>query len=1529
MARKVNTRFLIILTLVVGGGLVGVLLAQKLLNRKDADTLVQDAEMHLAADRHQDALISMQRAINARPDDPALRVRLGDMFLHLVQDDRGAWPKVFGSWHSALEVDPSYLPALERLLKIQRVQAEGSRSSQSFRDLRETASRIVKIQPDNYEIAGLVHQAVIEPWVRGIPAPLESIEEAVAALEELIEKDPSSPSHPYWVAQAKLHLAREQRGRERTRLRDEALAVIDAALERQPDNAETYWRAGMIHQAAAAFTEDKEEREQQIAHSRTLIQRGRELATGEEQRYVEIMTTAAQLALQNQDFDQANAILQEVADARPDDQFVRLHQARVLAITPGRRNDAIKLLETPVQNEEITPERLFRDPELATLLQLVELRINALSDLEQGSERDAAIQRIEEECARIQHRLGEQPRVLRLRGDFALARGDLVEAVSLYERTREVAQLEGQAGEPEFYDMLFRLSRAYRQLGQTGQAKSLLEQVLRQYPAHLPSRIHLTELLLMERDYAAAERQLELLEEHGATPEQLRLLRLNIALGSDDKATSGAIFSELPEETPAQMRAKADMALRMNQRDEAIRLLEAARRIDPESVNVRVLAMLYAADKQNDKALQVIEEGIAANPNDRTLAVIAEQLRNPDPDRIVEFRRQSISEIADEFTRELQLFDLERDQGNHEAALTHLNNAARLRPDDLNVKEALFQVALQQRDWDRATQLADELAAADHDKAGGALVRFRLALARGESARAVELARETVRRLPHFAQSYVALGQAYAAQGRFEAAITEFRQALERQGSNPDALRGIIASYYALQQPDNARRYIEQARRLRPNDAFFVEAELNHMQHYGDPTQALPAREAAVKRDPENPRARLELARLYRQAARYEETERQNSQAAAQHLQRSQAILRECIEKWPDELQFYTTLAEVLVDLDQREEAEKTLKALAARDAWKDRAAPHQLLAEFHARLGNIPQAEYELRQAMIKSDGDMSIRLQLSNFLSQIGKINEALAELESVRDDPAAQRQRVDILLRAGQIDMAETALKDAIAANPQALDLKAHLGLIYLATERLDEAMDIAGEVLAREGENVVALLTRGRVRLIKGEVDAAIADLTKVVEISSQNVDARVALADARRQRADYTGAIREMEEAVKIQPLNKSLRLRLFHLYRTAQPSPRWIDAERLLRETRQMPQFAQDPELALLESQMWRARGQHARAVTSIEEAMKLAPNNAGLQNEYYQTLIAARQHRRVLDETRTLAAGDEAPFWVHHARALAHKGMGDRSAALGEFEKAISRAEAEQNGAATAQLIQSLGREIGVTEAIRHIGDRINTDPAWQLLALQLYHASGESAAAVALLEQMDQTALTDVQRAQYLRMAGLIYSSTRPLPMANEAYDAYIQLLDLNPNAVDVLNNLAYLLVDTMRPARPEQAVTYSQKAMDLLAREGRIEPIIQDTHGWVLTHLPDRLDEGINVLSAIVNRGADFPDVYYHLGEAYLKKESADLALTQLRRAQAVIADAEAQGMQQYDELKLRVEDAIYRAEALARQKAASAQ
>ena len=187
MARRVNTKFLIILTLVVGGGGVAALFAERVLFKKDAETLIAEAERAEAAKNYLEAAQKMGQAAGVRKNDPSLRVRQGDLTLQLAREDTDAIRRAIGAYRAALQMDPHHLPALERLVRYQRHLAQVSPQPQVFADLKETARRIVNLQPDNYEMQGLIHQATIEPWAsNGYPASNSTIDEAVEALTELM-----------------------------------------------------------------------------------------------------------------------------------------------------------------------------------------------------------------------------------------------------------------------------------------------------------------------------------------------------------------------------------------------------------------------------------------------------------------------------------------------------------------------------------------------------------------------------------------------------------------------------------------------------------------------------------------------------------------------------------------------------------------------------------------------------------------------------------------------------------------------------------------------------------------------------------------------------------------------------------------------------------------------------------------------------------------------------------------------------------------------------------------------------------------------------------------------------------------------------------------------------------------------------------------------------------------------------------------------------------------------------------------------
>lgn len=1517
MARRINTRFLIILTLVVGGLVVGLFAARQFLFKKDPDELVRSAEQKIAAGELNSAVYDLGGAINARPGDPELRIRLGDLYVMMKKED-GDWQrKALGAWNSALQVDPNYVPALERLLRVHRQRTQlAPRVAGGFTDLKEIAGRLAKVQPDNFYAAGLEQRAVIESWLNGHVVPIEEVHSAVEALRALIEKDPGSSEHPYWVARAMMQLSRDQSVARRQAVRDEALKLMEEALARNPDDASMHWRMGQLQSLAISLETDRDAREQRAQKVYAAMEKARELVKPDDPNLTEIMVTAAQTSLSRGQVEEAATTLQALVDARPWDPGIRLRQARLLAMDPKRVDEAIKGLEQPVQPREgIDWDNLLTDYENERLVLLVDLKIRRLYSIPDMAERQKEAEKIELERQALVRRLGELPVVIVFKGELHLAQRQLREAITAFEEARTAMRGQGIDA-----DLMTKLAAAYFEVGQIGSAKELWQDILRTHPEHVPSRLRLAEALLRENNIEDAERQLRMLEELGTPPQQTAGLRAAIAMRKKDGEGTEQAFEAIPEETREQMLRKALLAIQYGNRGEAIRLMEAARKLESSPELLEDLAKIYMAEKQPDKAREMLEEALAVAPDRSSAKILLAAINQAKPEELEAIQREAIAKTDDPFLRELQLFELARQHNRLEEALQHLHNAEKIKPDDPSVKERMLAIALQQRDWEKAEAYVNELAAANRDQANGAVYRFQLEMARGNRDKAAEYALEASAKLTHFARGSLVLAQARHAQGRLEEAITHYRRALDKQSNNADALRGLLACHNALKNVAAAEAVIREARRVLPNDPYFIEAELDHKEQYGDPAEVLPARLAAVERNPKDRRAVADLGQAYQKAANYALEKRNDERKRREYLQAALKTYRNAAETWPDELSFFGAIADVQLAMNDVAGAEKTLREAADRDGWRDRPEPHSMLAQLFARTGRLSDAEGQLREAVIKSSGSLPARLQLVNFLAHTGRLDLALEELNHAdQKSPAVQRTRVDLLLAAGAIEPAEKALKEAIASNPGEPELKTSLASLYAFTNRLDEGLKTANEVLQEYPDNLGALVVRGRIRLAQGAVDEAIADLSRVTAAQKNNVEAQTTLADAYRRKNNTDAAIAALEAALTEQPLNKGVRLQLLSLLSDAQP-PRWSQVEILLRDTRQMPQYQNDPDWALVEAQMWRRRGQMSRALESIQAGLKLAPDSPILLDNYFQILLANRDYGRVLSESERLVKGEKPAWWAYHARALARKGRGDKTEALAEYERALATDDAVQNPGITAQLIQSLGREIGTDEAIRRMGDRVKTDPTWKLLAVQLYHNASDYPAAIALLEELDaaRDSLNPAQKRQFLQLAGVIYSSAKPLPDPDKAHLAYLDLLEMNPNDVQALNNVACLLVDTKRPADPVGAAGYSQRAMDLMIQQGRLEPLIQDTHGWVLTHLPNRMAEGILLLQQVVASNPQFPEAYYHLGDAYLRDKQPQRAIDPLTRAQQMLNDAIAKGQPVDPDLKARVDQALIQAQ-----------
>jgi len=132
MARRVNSKFLIILGVFVLGGVASAfVLKGPIMNMVKgdrskqqiaaADKLVSEADTAelstVKREKLQEAVRSYQMAVASDARNPEVFVKLGDALSKMAQFDVFVYlPASRQSWEKALEVQPEYVPALRRLM---------------------------------------------------------------------------------------------------------------------------------------------------------------------------------------------------------------------------------------------------------------------------------------------------------------------------------------------------------------------------------------------------------------------------------------------------------------------------------------------------------------------------------------------------------------------------------------------------------------------------------------------------------------------------------------------------------------------------------------------------------------------------------------------------------------------------------------------------------------------------------------------------------------------------------------------------------------------------------------------------------------------------------------------------------------------------------------------------------------------------------------------------------------------------------------------------------------------------------------------------------------------------------------------------------------------------------------------------------------------------------------------------------------------------------------------------------------------
>ncbi len=1241
----------------------------------------------------------------------------------------------------------------------------------------------------------------------------------------------------------------------------------------------------------------------------------------------------------------AEAALRETVRQQPNELRARIALAQMLSRTPKTLPEAVALLNEPVSPDESwagAKSEVFRNLKAVLLGNLADLQLDQLEAMPavtttagNAAEVNAARQKLLDDAKKSFEQLKRLSsetawRTLAIRGRLEMAQGKSVEAAQTLNGA--VAAVPADTQGNDVYQLKFRLAQAFVATQQTGEAKAQLREVIGARPGLPQPHALLAELLIREKNFKGnpptfadgAIAQIDALEKLiGADNQAVIRLRLATLDDEKDKEKAETYFAQVPETTVAQRLDKTNLALRLGRKEDAVRLLHAV--LDeqpamPQAVAALATMLMNTGDK--DGAMRVVDAAIVKDPNNTSFKSMKVQIQNPQS--AMSERRKLIDAEPDPVKRNLALAELAAVQNDNAGAIAALKDAEKADANNNAVMERLFLAYLANKDFASANTYLDKLAKKNVDQADGKVYRIRYAMAQGKIDDAFDQASGLTKTRPEFSQSWAMLGMTLQAKGRYDDAIGAFQQAQTRQTENVDALRGLITCYLATDRPGkrsdpatgvkatDARYYLELADRIYPDAPVFNEMEIQWELRYGDPDRVVTSRKETVDKNPQNVGAWIDLCNAYLAAGRA----KNKTAAPGQLLPESKAAFvnardtaLDARKRFNDNVQVVLVFVDAELALKEFEPAEKAVLEVAGKDEFKGKPETANMLAEFYSRSNQPQKAEAALRDFLAANPASVDIELRLATLLSAQQRPDDALKVLDANTGDERVKMSRIDMLLRANRLDDATKAI-DAALASKSSAPLERLRARIDLATGKFDDARQRVSTLLSKSPDDYESLYLRGLIYStdpVHGDPKAATEDLTRVANappaqvVPQQQLDARVQLAAAYKRQNLDDQAIRVLESAVNSaadDAASKQLRLKLVEYYLNASP-PRWLDAEKTLREARAVPQLSDDPELLNAEAIMWTARGEPSRAVPLARQAMQKLPEAPVIARTYFAALLAAKDYRTILTDTDAALKQHPLWWWLYEERGAARKRSGDSAGAIGEIKSGVATAQTSRDDSALLAIIQFAANEIGPGEAYAVLAPIVQTDSQWTVLSATLQSRAGDAAGAKVTLEKfLTLGNLPPAVKLDAQRTVTQLYMASTP-PETDKAIGMFREILKAAPDDMSSLNNIAVMLLSDGPSYSPAEGLPFAKHAYDISNRGGSPDPLIADTYGWALV-LSGKIADGTQILRDVVAR-RPFAEGYYHLGTALLKQvpPAASEAERAFLDGQKILLNAESAG------------------------------
>ena len=402
--------------------------------------------------------------------------------------------------------------------------------------------------------------------------------------------------------------------------------------------------------------------------------------------------------------------------------------------------------------------------------------------------------------------------------------------------------------------------------------------------------------------------------------------------------------------------------------------------------------------------------------------------------------------------------------------------------------------------------------------------------------------RNAIQQDPRFGEAYRKLAAAYLSRGEGAEAIRAAATAAELLPTNPDA-QIEAGSLLLLAGKFNEARGL--AERVLAANARDVRARVllgNATAGLKDLDSAIKEFEEAIRLDPHQSGIYAGLAslkassgdpvaaeRIFKQAIDAD-PKSTNARLALAHfywsndrLEDGERMMKEAQQLQPRDAQANVTLALFYHATGRRADAEPYLRAAA--EAGEDPRLT-MLLADYYIGLNRGAEATRLLQPLVTDRRYGTMVSVRLAGIAQVEGRADEAISIIDNaLTRDPTNARTlaaKSDLLLRQNRIDEATQAAEAAVSANASSAEAQFVRGRVLRAKGSFDKAEAAFNEVLRLNPRASAARVELARLRIRSG-ADDAVAMATEAAKTDPRSLDARLTLARALMARRDYAKA----------------------------------------------------------------------------------------------------------------------------------------------------------------------------------------------------------------------------------------------------------------------------------------------------------------------------------------------------------------------------------------------------------------------